>query len=123
MGRFRYFGFIAGCWAFVGLPALCVGGMLKHPCACPHAEESDHPEDEGCGHENDCANDPCGEIVTRPDEDHALTSQLNPAETLADIAPLFFEPSCFESTIWSSPPSWLDGALIHDALATTKLLI
>lgn len=123
MGRFRYFGFIAGCWAFVGLPALCVGGMLTHPCACPHADESDHPEDEGCGHENDCATDPCGEIVTRPDDDHASTSELNPAENLTLVSSTLLEPSCIASTIWSSPPSWFDRTSVHDALGTTKLLI
>ena len=123
MRRFRYFGFVAGCWAFIGLPALCVGGMLTHPCACPHADEADHPENEGCGHESDCATDPCGEIVTRPDDDQVSTSVLNPAESLALVAPMLVEPTAVETTIWSSPPSLCAGASVRNPLATTKLLI
>lgn len=130
MGRIRSLFFAAvGCWAMVIMPALCAGGVITHPCECPSSLETGHEDahhdetDEGCGHENNCATDPCSEIVTRPDDDHASTSELNPAEYLTLVSSSLLEPSCIASTIWSSPPSWFDGTSVHDALATTKLLI
>jgi hypothetical protein len=49
------------------VPALCLGGVLVHPCECPveGCEDSANelgcvPEEkDGCGHESSCSGDPC----------------------------------------------------------------
>lgn len=46
---------LAGVWAFLAAPNLCALGMLMHACE-QHASER--------GHENDCAEDPCGKLVS-----------------------------------------------------------
>jgi hypothetical protein len=71
----RHFAILITTWAFFGMPALCVAGVLEHPCApddnhcektdthdCSH-EEPDSPHDGGCGHESDCESDPCSTMV------------------------------------------------------------
>jgi hypothetical protein len=49
--------------AAVGLcgPVLCLCGAVTHAC-------DDAPSQEGCGHEEDCPEDPCGEAALRPRE-------------------------------------------------------
>ncbi len=42
------------------VPALCMGGVLLHPCDCCHEDD--------CGHEEACASDPCSEWVVRHDD-------------------------------------------------------
>jgi hypothetical protein len=51
------------------MPMLCVAGLIEHPCAAeichPYETEHDSHSDEDqdsdgdCGHESDCAADPC----------------------------------------------------------------
>lgn len=43
-------------WVLLLSPGLCLSGALEHFCA-------DSPAGSSCEHENDCANDPCGEIL------------------------------------------------------------
>ena len=124
MGRLRLFVCAAvGCWAFVVMPSLCSGGVLLHPCECNHSEDADHEEKEGCKHESDCATDPCGDIVTRPDDECVATSDFNSAVTYSHSAPLLFDPCSVTPMVWPSPLSRFVGASVHDALSTIKLLI
>ena len=71
----RYFSILIAAWSFWGIPALCVAGVLAHPCApedkrcqntdapnCSH-EETDSKHDGECGHESDCESDPCSKMV------------------------------------------------------------
>ncbi len=67
---------VPACWAFVAMPALCMGGVLGHPCevaarCCTH----EGPDGGGvgcdlqgsCQHEGDCRNDPCQLFVAARD--------------------------------------------------------
>ncbi len=56
----------------LGVPMLCKGGILQHPCDESHTGTSSHHEDEhhddqsndgGCGHEDGCAADPCSLVI------------------------------------------------------------
>lgn len=53
----------------LGVPMLCKGGVLQHPCDESHTGSSSHQDDQskdgGCGHEDGCAADPCS-MVIRP---------------------------------------------------------
>ena len=85
----RYFSILIATWSFWGMPALCVAGLLEHPCApegkhcqdtdapdCSH-EEPDCPHDGGCSHESDCESDPCSTMVfgrERTSDDGPLVS-------------------------------------------------
>ena len=46
-------------WALLLAPGLCLAGALEHLCA-------DCPEGASCGHEDDCIDDPCGDVLLRP---------------------------------------------------------
>ncbi len=72
------------------LPALCAGGMLAHPCGgdassggeCGH----DCGHDSGCRHGGDCADDPCGGLIARPEWREGGPSVMPPTSTvLADL--------------------------------------
>ena len=67
---------VPACWAFVAMPALCMGGVLGHPCEVAAACCSHEGRDGGgvgcdlqgsCQHENDCHNDPCQLFVAAKD--------------------------------------------------------
>ena len=44
-------------WSLIAMPALCVGGVVAHPCDCATPG--------GCIHEGDCDNDPCSVSAAR----------------------------------------------------------
>lgn len=85
----RYCSILIATWSVWGMPALCVGGVLEHPCAperkqcqdtdaskCLH-EEPGCPHDGDCGHESDCESDPCATTVIgreRSSKDDPLVS-------------------------------------------------
>jgi hypothetical protein len=104
------------------MPALCTGGMLLHPCECGHAEEPEH-EDE-CGHEADCAIDPCGAVGIRPQQ---RSGDMPDCESWG-CAPVLMIVACDSTVllplIWSSPPfHFYQPPGILNALASTILLI
>lgn len=124
MGRFRSLVSTAvASWALVALPALCTGGVLLHLCDCPHSEGSSHQDDEGCGHESECATDPCGTVVTRPHDDHEPALELHSVSAMSASPILFGDSRVFLPIIWSSPPRGWVKADILDALTSTILLI
>jgi len=102
----RYFAILIVSWAFCGMPALCVAGVLEHPCAphqghdketehpdCPH-EEPGCPHDDDCGHESDCASDPCSStIVGRERLNHEGPSLLLQPVTIPQSANTFVAAS------------------------------
>jgi len=53
-------------WAFLVAPALCMGGLLEHPCDCGDGAPCEY--EESSQHEDSCAGDPCS-VVAVPDED------------------------------------------------------
>lgn len=68
------------------VPALCMGGVLLHPCDCCHEDD--------CGHEDACASDPCSEWVVRHDDfTHGFTeTQPAPAgQANADPARISYD--------------------------------
>ena len=124
MGRFRlYFCTTIGCWALVLMPALCVGGVLMHPCDCPHSQDADHQEKESCGHEAECATDPCGTVVTRPSDGHDDAPNLDAFAFASPLTSVLIDPRVLTPISWSSPPGRLGLATVFDALASTILLI
>lgn len=50
----------AGVWTFVALPSLCTSGVLVHACDCESST--------GCGHETECADDPCASVAPPREE-------------------------------------------------------
>ena len=54
---------------FLILPALCVGGLITHPCDradMPRANSEPGCEHESdCHHDSTCPDDPCSNVVTR----------------------------------------------------------
>ena len=124
MNRFRtYFCIAIGVWALLLMPALCVGGVLIHPCDCTHSGDEDHPEKGGCGHESQCAADPCGDVVTRPSETQDISIAIEASFVGQPIPITFADPRVLIPLTWSSPPSDLGLASQFDALASTVLLI
>lgn len=93
MGRMRVFQLMVGVWALVGVPVLCTGGLLTHPCAPPaqaappcHSghegeSESEHP------HESDCLNDPCQVIGIRSGDrlDKSSTDEVGVVALMAVV--------------------------------------
>ncbi|HET9235157.1 MAG TPA: hypothetical protein VFP10_13560 [Candidatus Eisenbacteria bacterium] len=50
---------------FMGVPTLCLAGVVEHLC-------SEGPETASCSHEEGCDEDPCSDVALRP--------ELNPRE-------------------------------------------
>lgn len=96
-------------WSLWGLPTLCVGGALQHPCAdhderCDEGEPREHSHEESgcpysgeCEHESDCGSDPCVGTVARFErsddsgslltlQPFALADRLNEAAPAAYLA-------------------------------------
>jgi hypothetical protein len=83
------FAILISAWAFCGMPALCVAGVLDHwctpldeSCCKPDAfdcsqQEPNCPDDSGCRHESGCEADPCSIAVVHRDPS-------------SDIEPLLF---------------------------------
>lgn len=80
-------------WALVGVPVLCTGGLLTHPCAPPAPVAPPcHPghEDEGEGdhsHESDCLNDPCQVVGIRSSDrlDKSSADEIGIAAPMAVV--------------------------------------
>ncbi len=80
-------------------PALCVAGVLSHPCepdeSAPcsdfdhdseHPESSSHPESGSCSHEGDCDSDPCQQLTVTKEartQDSELANLSLPLSILA----------------------------------------
>jgi len=73
----------------LGVPMLCKGGVLQHPCDESHTGSSSHhddqPKDGGCGHEDGCAADPCS-MVIRPTTSKSTLSSDNSLIILTLVA-------------------------------------
>lgn len=98
----------------VATPVLCIGGLISHPCECG--------DEIGCGHETDCASDPCNFVLPRGDApNRAEISQ--PTVTPFTAAALTFTEvlGCFLPTPsqFGDPPD----PQRRNAIATTVLLI
>lgn len=80
--------------ALFAAPSLCAAGLITHACDwdCGPTSGQHNPDERGhgCGHESDCASDPCSLILMRTE------SQSN---TLNVSLPLqvFALPSCCEA--------------------------
>lgn len=73
--QMRITGALLCLWSLQGVPVLCAAGVLLHPCnlenpcqsRCDHGRDDDghdHPAPpEGCGHEQDCPDDPCSDLT------------------------------------------------------------
>lgn len=130
MGRMRVFQLMVGVWALVGVPVLCTGGLLTHPCAPPaQAAPPCHPGHEGESesehpHESDCLNDPCQVVGIRSGErlDHPL---LHGCGVIALIHGTFFNVGgSVDPSIDGSPPRpGARGPSVWAAASTTVLLI
>lgn len=59
----RVFACLLLAWALLLGPALCVGGLIEHTCAC------ENESDAGCEHEESCPDDPCASVVRLEERD------------------------------------------------------
>lgn len=111
MGRLVLFLGLYSCASTAFAPALCVAGVLAHPCESTH---------EGpCEHESDCTADPCNAVYVRPEFTCKidLDVECRLPDVAIDISAYLtqFAPMPFES-----PPR---GDADLDALAAVILLI
>lgn len=97
------------------MPALCAAGVIVHVC--------ESGRDDECGHEAECAMDPCGNVVTRPTDSHELMPDFSTQLVAAPITFFFIDPRVLTPIIWSSPPRSTIRAHSHDVLTATILLI
>jgi len=67
--------------SFVGVPALCMGGVITHACDCASETacncHADCDHDSGCGHESGCSDDPCTIQVVRTDRQSDKTGTVS----------------------------------------------
>ena len=75
--------------SFLVVPALCMGGVIKHACECAsetaRACETEGEHESGCGHEGGCLDDPCSVRVVRPErqsDDVVTVSQPEVSTTI-----------------------------------------
>jgi hypothetical protein len=73
----------------LGAPVLCLAGVVTHAC-------SECSEAVACGHEGDCAEDPCSETAVRPG--HAIGYDFAPPLAVLPIA-----GPCGPALAWSVP--------------------
>ncbi len=62
----RSLSIVAVTFVLQGMPALCLAGLLEHPCTCSHPQEDCH-----CEHEQDCSSDPCAKLLTSQNRSRA----------------------------------------------------
>jgi hypothetical protein len=83
-------------WTLLLGPGLCLAGTLQHLCTdCSEGSEI------ACEHEEDCANDPCADVVLRLDSESiawkpvpplaVVPSPGRPAPYSLDMGPIFQE--------------------------------
>jgi len=81
------------------LPALCLGGVIEHPCG-------DCTEDAFCSHEEGCLADPCADAAVRQSaQDSGGAPLLQPCPAPAGLS-RYFPPSSlgFPTGICPPPP-------------------
>lgn len=90
MGRTVTIAFVIG--SLLAVPALCVGGVIVHSCesrmevaCCPSPCDCDNHS--GCGHENECSDDPCSVFVLRPEHQcgDAVVAQLSVSSAIVGV--------------------------------------
>jgi hypothetical protein len=91
-------------------PALCAGGWLTHPCesdgTSTHAPHHSDRDGEGCGHEEDCASDPCSLSTlppTPPVTEHQ-TASGNSLVAAAHLPPMADDPAAMSGSLSRSAP-------------------
>ncbi len=86
-------------WGLIITPALCVAGVLHHPC--DPVSTSDHEHDDPCPHESTCPQDPCGvvSVIVRATQYRDPGSM---AEFLGAPAPAVAISACRESDVDTS---------------------
>jgi len=79
----RVLNLVVACWALQISPALCLAGVLTHPCnpnedrtcatSCHSKPDRDLPVSGSCSHEDNCNADPCQDSpVVKDGGDHSL---------------------------------------------------
>ena len=84
-------------WALLLVPALCVGGLIEHPCDC--GGESDIE----CQDEDSCTGDPCETIVRTNDQDSQASLEFESQQVLVAVLTLDVGPASVRWS-WSSRP-------------------
>jgi hypothetical protein len=78
------------------LPALCLGGLLEHACGCDAG---------ACGHEGDCASDPCADTIARGGElDNVLG--LPAPEQIGSVTPVAVASALAFGAAVGGPRRW-----------------
>ena len=91
------------------LPALCAGGMLAHSCGCDASSGGECGHD--CGHDSerghggDCADDPCGGLIARPEWREGGPSVMPLTATV--LADLLVVDALGQAP--ASPPVWSES--------------
>lgn len=68
MIRYREVAPFLAAWSLLVMPALCEAGILTHKCACDASVRCEPATDcehrsGGCGHEDNCSDDPCSRLT------------------------------------------------------------
>ncbi|HNO77510.1 MAG TPA: hypothetical protein PKN33_05560 [Phycisphaerae bacterium] len=124
--RRKLLNLILACWALQISPALCLAGVISHPCdpaandTCQHENqtsdrslESDHPANEpdgSCSHEDDCSADPCQQVAAT---NNARVD--SPHEQIPVLVAIGSETCAIDST--------LPSTLIHTAPSPHRLCL
>jgi len=130
MGRALTISVLLG--SLLAVPALCMGGVITHACAC--GSESPCPCDSGCdresgcdhvpdcGHEGGCPDDPCSIRVVRLERrvDTVVTVSQSPTSALIVVAATTQSPI---PAVYASERRGLYGELPPFPLSDLPLLI
>jgi hypothetical protein len=109
-------------------PSLCAGGVITHPCnsACVPGDSRHNPDEDGhgCGHEKNCAGDPCSLIMTRSDQRQVDTARLASAAHAAVLLPGGAAPADLMPALpWSCDSQLQTGPRLAFPAQDTPLLI
>ncbi|MBK8269074.1 MAG: hypothetical protein IPK83_12505 [Planctomycetes bacterium] len=76
-------------FALLAPPVLCMGGVLLHECraaCCDCKDACETAKDDGCGHESQCASDPCKDLVRSSAKQFESTDELLQTYQLVFVA-------------------------------------
>ena len=90
-------------WALLLVPALCVGGLIEHPCGCGGESDIECQDEDTCQDEDSCTGDPCDTIVRTNDQEGQRNLELASQQVLVAVLTLDAEPASVRWS-WSSRP-------------------
>lgn len=107
-------------------PVLCMGGVLLHECraACCDCEDAcETAKDDGCGHESQCASDPCKDLIRTSAKQFDSTDELFQSYQLIFMASTVDSAATLARALLSSYPADYSGASPPSSDLVLPLLI